>query len=248
MSSLNDPLSNVSPETRQRKVFALEGRGSEESGFQGELPSSVMQHVEAQQEQVSGSEAWVHWEYSPEEWALFEKIDWKPASRKFWLVVGLCFLFLLGVVALVTFPVYLVSALDIVFVDIVSAFVSPVLIMALIVYSTRYGGARKRHKARQQNPFHTVTIAVQGVWEAGTYFPFDELNEVKMTPEPPALHFRRERRYSREKKTLRGDWLYVLVPGGHEEEAAQLVQRFNTEVIEARRRAWQRVLNPREPV
>jgi hypothetical protein len=115
-----------------------------------------------------------------------------------------------------------------------------------VVYLASYQEARKRHKARQ-NPAQPqrVTISRKGVWEAGTYFPFDDddfrvyLKEVKMTSEPSVLHFRYA--LGRSEITTSSDGtsalaspqsttLRVLVPRRHETEAAQLMQRFRTQV------------------
>ena len=115
---------------------------------------------------------------------------------------------------------------------------------------------RRRHLARQ-NPTqpHRVTFSRRGVWEAGTYFPLNEdiegiyLEEVEMTSEPPVLRFRLTKTFSEYSDDNR-PWterLHVLVPRGHEDEAAQLMQRFRTEVIEARKQAQQQARQERNP-
>ena len=52
--------------------------------------------------------------------------------------------------------------------------------------------------------------------------------------------------YTGRKSTPHSYPLHVLVPAGHEQEAVELVQRFRTEVIQAREQAWQRQTNPPE--
>lgn len=44
------------------------------------------------------TKAWVHWEYSPEEWALFDTVDWKFRKHLvIWLLIGVPLLYrLLG--------------------------------------------------------------------------------------------------------------------------------------------------------
>jgi hypothetical protein len=251
MFPADDPRNNVSPTTEQRFEDALERQRSRESSFQGALPSSPMQHIEpvASQERVSESQAWVHWEYNPEDWALFEKIDWKPARRTFWLVVGLCFLFPADIIVIIWGSMSMSFVSSPLF-PLLPVFLLPSIVplIALIMYSDTYNQAKKRHKVRQQDQPHRVTIAEQGVWEAGTYFPFDGLKEVKMTLEPLTVQFCREKRFRRREDTLRGDTLHILIPRGHEEEAAHLVQRFHTEVIEERKQARRRSMNPPEPV
>jgi hypothetical protein len=122
-----------------------------------------------------------------------------------------------------------------------------------MVYLFSYLDARKRHKARQQEP-RTVTISKEGVWEAGTFFPLNKfldanLKKVTLTLDPPVLHFRLTRFH------LGKNWrasptsatLHVPVPRGQEEEAGFLQERFQTEVIQARAQLEKRLNNPPEP-
>jgi hypothetical protein len=92
---------------------------------------------------------------------------------------------------------------------------------------------------------------------AGAYFPLNagdryaDLEEVKITSEPPVLYFR----LTKSSNEVNSDGTYtswterlrVLVPSGHEEKAAQLTQRFRTKVIEPRKLAHESVMNPPEP-
>jgi len=247
MFPTDDLRNNISPTTGQR----FEGTAERASSFQGMPPPSLLQHVEpgASQAQVRGSRAWVHWEYSPGDWALFEKIDWKPARHTFWLLVVLCIFFPVDLIVIILGSMSLSFVSSPVF-PLLPVLLLPCIIplIALMMYSDNYNQAKKRHKVRQLDRFHRVTIAEQGVWEAGTYFPFAGLKEVKMTFEPCAVQFCRERRLRRRENTLRGDTLHVPVPPGHEEEAIHLVQRFQVEVIEERKQARRRLMNPPEPV
>lgn len=120
-------------------------------------------------------------------------------------------------------------------------------LLLLIVFSFyAYSEARKRHRAWQdQARPRRVSFSEKGVWEAGTYFPLNEilldLKSVNLTSQPAVLHFKRECVHLRQAN--RRDTLRVLVPWGREEEAAQLMQRFRVEVIEARKRGY----TPPEP-
>lgn len=223
-------------------------RRSEEGSFQEKIPPFASQHIgaKAQQTQSYSSQAWARWEYSPQEWALFEKVDWKPARRKFWLSVALCFLLLPDLIVIISVPASVVFALCIVFL-----FVSVGFFVAAAIYKPIYDLAKPRHEARQQDGPHRVTLSEKGLWETGTYFPFDELSfgldNVKMTPHPPVLHLRRIKHAG---KASFSDTIRVPIPRGREEEAASVIQRFRKEVFEVREQARQRSMNPirREPI
>jgi hypothetical protein len=198
------------------------------------------QMLENQVQALRNDEAWVHWEYSPEEWALFDTIDWQPKRRVvFWSLISL---FTLGIGA----GAYAVSG----FGSAILAFVVVALGMLFFFWLSRYTGARKRHLARQKSVQpHKITISREGLWEAGIYFPLKDLARVEMTPRPPVLHFRSTTvsTSTAESDVAASYRLRVLVPRGQEEEAANLVLRFRTEVIEAREQARKHALNPPEP-
>lgn len=202
---------------------------------------------------VHEDEAWVHWEYSSEEWALFEKVDWNVPCFLFWGLAGCC---TASVIAAIL-PWFLFPQ---------GTDVGPLLSMFLpallgwcvflpltMAYLFSYIDARKRHKARQQES-RTVTFSREGVWEAGLFFPLNKfleanLKKVTLTLDPPVLHFRLTRFH------LGNNWrasptsatLHVLVPRGQEEEAGFLQERFQTEVIQARAQREKRLKNPPEP-
>ena len=187
------------------------------------------------------SDAWVRWEYSPEEWALFDRLDWKPGRRVvFWVSISLLFLPGLG------FFFYALGG------PVVA--VTTVVIVALgllfFFWLGSNGEAGRRHRARKKSAQpHRITISKQGIWEAGTYFPLTRLRTVKMTSPPPVLHFHSTigsvSTYDADVDPVYR--LRVLVPRGHEEEAERLVQRFRIEVIEAQEQALERWRNPPEP-
>jgi hypothetical protein len=138
--------------------------------------------------------------------------------------------------------------------------------------SSDYRQAKLRHQARQapDHP-HRVTLAKQGLWGFGPYFPFEgtgveekeisvQLEKVWLTTQPTMLHFRVE--HLKLKAAPSGgavnvekipvpETIHLLVPPGQESEAEQVAQRFRTEVIEARDLALKRFrderTNPPEP-
>lgn len=198
-------------------------------------------------------EAWVRWEYSPDEWALFEKVDWNTTCFIFWGLAACC---AASVVAAIL-PWFLfppdTDAMPLLRVFLPAVLAWCVFVPFTMAYLFSYIDARKRHKARQQEP-RTVTISREGVWEAGTFFPLNKfldanLKKVTLTLDPPVLHFRLTRfhigknwRSSPTSATLR-----VPVPRGQEEEAGFLQERFQTEVIQARAQQEKRLNNPPEP-
>lgn len=253
MSTSDDPLNNVSPKTRQRFENALERRRGRERSFQVVVPPSVMQHLEAraQPAQSNKSQAWVHWEYSPEEWTLFDAIDWRPVRLVFFgLLIGLPYALLFGGVAGLVNGSFVVALFP---------FVGVELLLLLLTWRVIFfSETRRRHKARQ-NQSHRVTFSKTGMWEAGIYFPLDEPNDnvilkkIKMTFQPSIIHFhwtavpKPEYRGGRVPSYQPRKPIRVLVPRGHEEEAARLVERYQTEVIEARKQADQQRRNPYYP-
>lgn len=249
-----DPVENASPETRERYLNALERRKSREASFQVEVPLSSMKELEARAQQ-----AWVHWEYSPEEWAFFEQVDWKRQRLTCWVKAGVC---AASVIAAIL-PWFLFSLRT--NAGLIASLFLPGLVCCcplLILWALSlppYREARERHRARQKSA-HTVTISRQGIWEAGTFFPLEKwpessIKKVSAAGSPPVLQFRlrmerwRLNRPSGKVSTYMLMTLHVPVPRGHEDEAAHLVQRFRAEVIEAEEQArQQKRMGPPEPV
>ncbi len=203
-------------------------------------------------------EAWVRWEYSPEEWALFDKIDWGLRSVLFLVLLVGDTIFFLG-----TFLPWIVFSSDY---DLARSVFLPDLVLcvgfffALLFSGPTYTQVRKRHIARQKLP-HTVTFSKKGVWESGTFFPLNEMYEadlekVTLTSQPPVLRFY-FKKWSWDSKGSGSSLLTslrVLVPHGQEGEAGLLLERFQTEVIAVRkqkeergRQEQERRKNPPEP-
>ena len=213
-------------------------------------------------------QAWVHWEYTPDEWARLDQMDLGPIRQRYWLTLALGMV--IPVLLLVLAPFFWGGE---------SLFwVAPlVLVLVLVLFfvvlpSNDYRQAMKRHQARQDpvHP-HRVTLSSQGIWGLGPFFPFTgtgvqeheisvQLNKVWLTAQPTTLHFQVE--HLKLKANPSGgavnvekipvpETIHLLVPAGHDSEAEQVAQRFRTEVIEARDLALKRFrdqqVNPPEP-
>lgn len=203
-------------------------------------------------------EAWVHWDYSPEEWALFDRMDWRMGRLvATWLLISL--------------PIALVAALFFFFLGGPSV-VGPTFALTLLavfgvcwlVSVSNSSWGRVRHQARRKRGQpHRVTLSKDGVWLAGTHFPLNGeittrveevtfisvrvfLEEVTMTSEPTVLHFRRAMAVTSSRGAA-PETLHLLVPRGHEEEAARLMQRYHLEVIEPNKQWLERLNAPSEP-
>lgn len=199
------------------------------------------------------NEAWVHWEYSPDEWALFEKIDWDAQRFIFWGLAGCCAASVIAAILpwFILPPETEVGPLLALFLPALLGWCVffPLTMTSLFAYLD----ARKRHKARQQES-RTVTFSKEGVWESGLFFPLDKLLEanlkkVTLTLDPPVLHFRllRWHRGKNWSASPTSATLRVPVPRGQEEAAGFLQERFQTEVIQARAQRENRLKNPPEP-
>ncbi len=210
----------------------------------------LSRRVSSKNQGFHGDQAWVHWEYSPEEWATFDRVDWRTVWLRYWLLnlAPLVGLFILGILGVVFFPA---NSLGIVagVIGFGITLLLPLLIVLFAVRRYSYLEAKKRHQARQNQaqPLR-VTFSKEGVWEAGTFFPLrDALREVRMTSQPTVLHFRRKRHFtSLSGRYTEADTLRVFVPGGHEAGATQLMERFRNEVIEAATK--KPTYSPPEPV
>jgi hypothetical protein len=201
---------------------------------------------------------WARWDYTADEWKQFDKLDWGRAINMLLItaviIVPLCTIFPAFILMQVlSTPDTAYSAFDIVMLVLLMVFVAFLLPASLLTYfiaGRPLEEARKRHRARKSGP-RRVTIGTlsslnsQGLWQAGTYEPIQEmflnLTKVKMTENPPLLHFQRkhlEIRQSSWHETMR-----VLVPHGHEAEARQLVERFRAETIASNKKDY----TPPEP-
>jgi hypothetical protein len=251
---ISSPQSRRKTPTRKREGATSMLTSDDNSGSNGEARAQEGRlRFHRQSPQLRFHEAWVRWEYTAEEWALFEKVDWNPLRLTFWgLAVGCAASVIAAILPWFLFPPETTIG------PLLSVFFPAVLCWCVCFPLTMrslfsYIDARKRHKARQHEA-RTVTFSRKGVWEAGLFFPLDtfleaNLKKVTLTFDPPVLHFRLMRwhrgknwRASPTSATLR-----VPVPRGQEEEAGFLLERFQTEVIQERVQTEKRLKNPPEP-
>jgi hypothetical protein len=211
------------------------------------------QFTMGQKNRTGESQAWAHWEYGPYEWSLFNKIDWLPVrnrSQRTLIMSPVICLVIIGAllaVLLVGFQVPIPATFAIV---LTSAILLLTALMFVMISAANSGkGAKARYQARQnQAEPHRVTFSRQGIWEAGTFFPFNsaglELESVKLTANPAVLHFKMLKFNSDGSWTGTAQKIHVPVPRGSEGEAEHLRQRYYAEGI----KTWKKPYNPPEPV
>lgn len=149
--------------------------------------SQVANHQEGQQKS-----AWAHWEYTPDEWAQLDRMDWGRAVQRYWFtavlgtlsfLASIAFLFWLAVVAPGPGSFGIMALVPLL-----------MLLFYCVVPSKAFHKARKRHRARKNasqpqkgtlasqvalrynaeyevSQPYKVTLSGQGLWMAGTYFP-----------------------------------------------------------------------------
>jgi hypothetical protein len=210
------------------------------------------QFTNASQHQKGNGQAWAHWEYAADEWALFDRVDWVPVRNKSRLMLILGPLLCLVIIGVLLAVVWMASQS---FTVVLAIGLAPAIILltalmfVMISAGSSVGGAKKRHQARQnQAEPHRVTFSREGIWEAGEYFSFRfgnlELESVKMTAHPAVLHFKLLKFNSDGSWTGTAQKIHILVPRGHEGEAEQLRQRYYAEAI----KTWKKPPHPPEPV
>ncbi|MEO6888582.1 MAG: hypothetical protein ABI456_05380 [Ktedonobacteraceae bacterium] len=190
---------------------------------------------------------WARWEYTAEEWHLYDRLDWGAAKRTFLLWSSA--ILLINVLFFVYCILFLgmTTQLQILF------FPGMLLLVSVGIFASSGGRAlreaRRRHSARLNGP-KRITIgnrnySDQAIWQGGLYIPlqalFLTLVSVKMKPNPPQLWLRRK--HHENSQFFWFDTIHVLVPPGHEEEAHHLLERFHRETIGAKTR----ISTPAEP-
>lgn len=215
------------------------------------------------QQKTAETDFWASWNYTPEEWLEFDRLDWKPVARKgqifFSVALPLCII----VTVLVAFLLHqILPRPDISYwigVLITSFFLVP--FPAFFVWFLRFNDsiflARERHQARL-NGEQRVTIGIydhhseeQNIWLGGQRFllldGWHKLDKVYLTYNPPVLHL--GVRYASRGVSIHGqrssassyDTFHILIPRQYEEEAKKLPERFQFEVIKAEERRQKRL-------
>jgi len=247
-------------ELQREKEAKFERKWVEKERKRAEMKAK--HHKATDQQQTSNQQqAWAHWEYTPEEWAQLDRLDWGSAVQRYLLTAGMGILSCLVLVGLFLLSIQVRTE---VFTAIgifafILMFAMFCMLPLFLIPGKAYHKARKRHQARR-NPSQsrTVTLSDQGIWEAGTYFPLNgvgvesrefkvRLFEVQLTSQPVVLHFRvvyDPRAYISTGGSItygayqpgRGETIHLLVPRDCENQAEHVAQRFRTEVFEPRER------------
>lgn len=206
------------------------------------------------------TDIWVRWEYTPDEWRLFDRVDWGSHRRN--RLLALCAVPLLAIIAsglvsvlLHQFPpnpqassnfiIWLL--LNILFFFLLMG----CLIFWLAVFLSPMQQARIRHKARQ-NGEPRVTIGVrnkeQNIWLGGQSYRlldgFRALDKASLTYNPLVLHLRVKETYYNSSRSPQSflDTIALLIPREHEGEAQTLLERFQDEADASKKRR-QRLLD-----
>ncbi len=192
---------------------------------------------------------WIRWEYAPDEWELFDRLDWRKALQRFLMAIGIATLLYISIVSL--FEMALWSSLSDINLLFPALFVPLMLLLPASLLSYFFAWlcfreARQRHLARQSGP-HRVTIGSphlfdQDMWMAGEHIPLQELFikllKVELSSRPPLVLSLHRRLSIRTGSGTWRDTLYLPVPQGREDEASQLVERFRTETIGAGKKKY----------
>lgn len=160
------------------------GMGMSQDPGQGESPT-----VNQESPQKS---AWAHWQYTPDEWAQLDRLDWGRAIQRYWFTAVLGMLSFLAGIALFLWLVEVAPGPG--SFGIMALVPLLLLLFSCVVPGRAFHKARKRHRARKNasqpqkgtlasqialrynaecevsQPLK-VTLSGQGLWMAGTYFP-----------------------------------------------------------------------------
>lgn len=211
---------------------------------------------------VGGQSPWAQWEYTSEEWHLFEQRDWHGTVRmfmrsllalvRFYLILaifGICLLLIFMMMGLISPVSPLLFGLEALGLAAIMVLVIPIFAMTDVF---QLFSAWKRHLARRKEARYVIignltSSGKQAIWIGEQSLPLQnsflrlgqailyedigtEANEQRYQPEL-SLNWRLG---PLNLASLGG--ICVLVPHGHEEEARQLVKRFNSETIPAKTR------------
>ena len=183
---------------------------------------------------------WARWEYSPEEWKMFDKLDWGYFQRRTFIirvVTVLIYLSIAGSTALLLWQIAssFGSLLPLIFAQAMLLFAG--ILVPFYMTGRLFREAKKRHIARQTGQRHvtigSITFIDQSIWMAGLQISLQEqfldLVQAEVRFKPTHLCLTTQNTQTRQYNTIR-----ILVPDGHEKEAMQLVERFRAETIGAR--------------
>lgn len=226
---------------------------SEERDQQQEQPVRRHQRDAWQEDAATETAIWERWEYTPDEWRLFDRVDWgSPWHNRLLALYAALPLAILasGLVSVLLhqFPPnpqagsnYVIWLLLIVLFFLL---LIGWLTFWLAVFLSPMQQARIRHKARR-NGEPRVTIGFhnkeQYIWLGGQSYRlldgFRTLDKVSLTSNPPVLHLRvKETSYSGRSSYALFDTIALLIPREHEGEAQTLLERFQDEASASKKR------------
>ena len=201
-------------------------------------------HPRSQRASGSHGFAWAQWEYEPDEWGVFDQVDWvsvRNKSRLILILSPIIFLVITMVLWVLLAPSAKMAAFFLAFI-----LLTPLILVMFAAVGT-LRKAKKRYQARHNpaEPQRRVTFTSYAIWLSGTSFPFIagswHLESVHATANPTMLHFTLRLSplpgegggYSDWPKTQR---FHIPVPRSHEAEAEQLRQRYYAEVIKEKKK------------
>jgi hypothetical protein len=175
------------------------------------------------------ADPWVHWTYTPEEWAAFNQddVEQRQSSWRTNLIgYGVVFVLILGFCAWFSFGRDWDESAG---VRLFFTIFTPVVVVggALLLTRQEANLGQLLYRARQRGP-REITIGPTGLREGRTFFAWrtgmSRLTHVRLDPgDPPVLVFRTTRPVS---GTPIDYEVRVPVPAGREAEARQVVERF----------------------
>lgn len=209
---------------------------------------------------VEGRSPWARWEYTSEEWHLFEQRDWQGTVRmfmrslwelvRFYLILavfGICLLLIFMITGLIPPVSPLLFGVEALGLAVVMVLVIPLFAMTDVF---QLFNAWKRHLARQKEARYVIIGSLtssgkQAIWIGEQYVPlqnsFLHLGQAilyeDMGTEANGQRYQPELNLSRRLGPLNLaslSGICVLVPHRHEEEARQLAERLNRETISAK--------------
>ena len=206
---------------------------------------------------VEGQSPWIQWEYTSEEWHLFEQRDWHRTVRmfkrslrelvRFYLILavfGICLLLIFLMTGLIPPVSPLLFGVEALGLAVVMGLVIPLFAVTDVF---QLFDAWNRHLARQKEARYVIIGSLtssgkQAIWIGEQSIPlqnsFLRLDQAILYEDIGAEA--NEQRYQPELNLNRRlgplnlaslGGICVLVPHGHEEEAQQLAERLNRETI-----------------
>lgn len=206
-------------------------------------PSKREKKPRPQQASGYGSNAWARWDYTPDEWAAFDQLDWVPVRNRSLLMLILSPTLFLAITT-ISFLWGSPDQVGLLLTLLLLLLIATIWLMIAAIAALIDTG--KRHRARHKPAeLPRVTLTASGLWLTGTYFPLREdfwhIKWVKMTTNPTVLHFKLRQTGIIEGHTtdiglISTRTIHIPVPRSHEAEAEQLWQRYDDMVARSKKK------------